>query len=245
MSFFQMGAEAVDSTIQQFDAEKAAREAGQDKFWRFWLKAKGQRGFKPGTDQAMIVFLANTSECPVLYEHNLKVNGKWGNTFFCQRNEPGREDCLLCESGDTPYKALFIPILDRREYTSQKGKVFKDQIRLMVAKPTSIKQIRFDEQEYEGLKFKQFKVVRTDPDAVSIGDKFIFKGALTEEKVLEILEASKMVGDDPEEYALTSIDWSADLWGQILGGLPDDETLAAIVPAKANEFDDEDSVEFS
>lgn len=248
MSFFQMGTEAIDNTIATFDAEKAARDAARDSLYRFWLKAKNQRNFKPGMDSAIVIFLADTTNCVTLYEHNLKLNGRWGNTFFCLRNQPGQETCPICESGDTAYKATFIPIVDRSEYTSSRnGKTYKDQIKLMVAKPTSMKQIRFDEQEYEGLKYKQFKVIRTDKDQASIGDKFIFKGQLEEEKVVEILQASGQIpGDvaDEENATLPNIEFSMAQWQEILGELPDEETLASLVGGKANEFDEESEVDF-
>lgn len=240
MSFFRMGTSALDEAIDKHNAAEAARASQQDKPWRFWLKAPGTKGFKEGDNVADIIFLDD--EVPVIYEHHLQIDGKWGNFFTCLTNQPGVEYCPLCDAGDKPYEAAFYPIIDRREYSSRKGdKVYKDQIRLLVAKPTTIKQLRIFQAKLKTLKGREFNVTRTGREESNVGNTFIATETHSKADVEAILREAGILKED---QSFSDISFDRERWTEILQPLPA-EDLEAIVGKKKNTFDEDDKVDFS
>jgi hypothetical protein len=241
MGFFKMGSSAIDDVIERHDAAAAAREAQSNKVRRFWLKAPGSKNFKKGENTGSIIFLDDS--VPVLNEHNIMIDGKWGNEFTCLLNEEGADYCPLCESGDVPYKAAFYPIIDRREYTTRDGtKTYRDQIRLLVAKPTSLKQLRVFQQDLGGsLKGQEFKVTRTGNKEPAIGNVFIPTTKHKKADIEAILSASGVL---KEGDGFEAVKFTREKWEELLSPLSVAE-LEGIVGTKKSETTEEDDVDFS
>lgn len=243
MSFFQKGAAALDTVINNHEAAEASRAANAGKTRRFWLSAPGGRGFKKGDNQADIIFLDD--EVPVLMEHHIQIDGKWGNTFTCRLNIPGETYCPLCATGDKAYTAAFYPIIDRREYTSMKGtdkeKQVRDQIRLLVAKPGTMKVLRQFQSRMKGLKGKEFAVTRTEKTEANVGNVFVPTETYKKADIEGILRASGVLKEDEGIAAAMITD---EKWEELLAPLSAEE-LENIVGKRKDEADDEDSVDFN
>lgn len=243
MAFFKKGAAALESVIEQHEAAEAAREAQKGKIRRFWLKAPGGKGFHKGENSADIIFLDD--DVPVLSEHHIQIDGKWGNTFTCRLNLEGETVCPLCEMGDKPYTAAFYPIIDRTKYTSMAGtdkeRQVTDQIRLLVAKPTTMKQLRIYQAKMKGLKGKEFNITRTDKTEPNVGNTFVPTETHKKAEIEAILRASGVLKAD-EDYA--SVALTDAKWEELLAPLSVEE-LENIIGKKKDEPSAEDSVDFT
>lgn len=153
--------------------EMAAREAERGKMKRFFITDPGKEARITFIDGALGPqgFLTP----PRYYEHNLQINGKWGHTYVCpEKTLPGAgHKCPICAGGDSPYLASLFTIMDHREFTGQDGKVYKDQPRLLVAKPQTFEVLNKIAMKIGGLACQTFDVSRTSKKAASIGDVFI------------------------------------------------------------------------
>ena len=166
------GYDSLDEVEKRIEERKAAQ--GDFKPWRFWLKPK---------ETASIIFLED--EPPVLEEHNLKVDGKWGNHFTCLKVTG--EDCPLCEAGDRPSTVGFFTIIDRRSFETSKGEKRKDTIKVFAAKFKVLKQLKKFSEKYGGLTGLEFEVERSDEKAPSTGDLLIREDKHETKALLRIL----------------------------------------------------------
>jgi hypothetical protein len=98
----------------------------ENRTYRFFLKED---------EDANLTFL--TPKPITLREHNLKINGKWGNFYTCLT--PLGQRCPICEAGlkSSTVKAFYV--VDHRSYKDKNGKQHKDSIRVMPMKQKSYK----------------------------------------------------------------------------------------------------------
>ena len=165
LSFLKKGKAAQEQMAKE-DHKQEMNSKG--KVSRYWLKdgTDGQVTFLDGgiTDGVL--------DIPFFYEHNINMNGKWGNFFICTQDE---EPCPVCEGGATPSYVGVLTVIDHSEYTSKKdGKVYKDQRRMFVAKRETIKILQKIAVKRGGLRGCKFDVSRTGDKSASVGNVFDF-----------------------------------------------------------------------
>lgn len=152
--------------------EKKKSEIG--KMFRFFIK-KGE--------EARITFVDGdlTPEGlllpPRFYEHNLYQGGKWNNFYVCpEQTCPGQGyKCPICATGDTPYLAAAFTIIDHRSFTTKEGKVYANQRRLFIAKPTTFELLAKLAVKRGGLAGCTFDAMRTGDKDASVGGQFDFQ----------------------------------------------------------------------
>src|SRR5262245_44687860 len=89
VNFMKSGAASVQ-VAEQEEAEAQARREAMGNAWRFFLKdgEKARITFVDG-DLVEVPGVGQVLAPPRYYEHNLKLNGKFGNTFVCpQKSAP-------------------------------------------------------------------------------------------------------------------------------------------------------------
>lgn len=152
-------------------SEEAEAEATATGPRRYWMPVTPQNGVD--SDGREIVFLDD--EPPRFKEHQIQIQGNWFNFATC----PGPEECPLCQVGHKPYYAAAWTVIDRNEYKGKDGRVYKDQLRLFIAKFRVAKLL---DRETKFLKTKKgvatglaglvYNVVRTDEKSPNTGDSF-------------------------------------------------------------------------
>lgn len=165
--------EQSDQTAKADHAAYEKRKSEQGKAFRFWIDEG---------EEARITFVDGTlSEKgyllpPRFYEHNMMMNGKWGNLYVCPQmtNPDAGDKCPLCESGDNPSLVALFTIIDHREFKSKKdqGKVYKDTPKLLVAKSQSFEQLNKLAQKLGGLAGTTWDVSRAGDKSPNIGNNF-------------------------------------------------------------------------
>jgi hypothetical protein len=161
---------AKEEHKQEMNSKKTAQ--------RYWIKdgTDGQLTFLDGQ------IAEGSLDIPCLYEHNVNMNGKWGNNFICTQDT---EPCPICEGGGNPAYEGLMTVIDHSEYTSKKdGKVYKDQVRLFVAKRETIKQLQKIAIKRGGLRGIKFDVSRTGDKSPGVGNMFDFVEKLTEAELV-------------------------------------------------------------
>ena len=115
--WYKTGNDGVEEGAKK-DAQAKAR-ADQRENRRFWL-------YKDTS--AKTVFIDTPSF--FFSEHNLELNGSWGNFFTCLNDF---DECPICLDGDTPRYAVAGTIIDTSSYEGKDGKIYKNQKKLFVA----------------------------------------------------------------------------------------------------------------
>lgn len=124
-SFLKRGAAARSAAAQ---AVEDAKNSGNEP-WRFWLAPESVPDPKTATrdnpqgipkNECEIIILDDTLESIVgMHEHNLKIAGKYGHHEGCPKEW---DNCVLCDSGEKSYYAVFFSILALRPWVSKDGK---------------------------------------------------------------------------------------------------------------------------
>ena len=128
---------------------------------RFWLKPGGS---------AKVTFL--DTEGFYFHEHNLKLNGKWGNHFTCLKDF---SECPLCDSGDRSGYVCAYTIIDHSEYETKQGKKIKNQKRLLVVRPAVMNKLARRRESLEGnLQYGLFLFTRDGEQECSTGEDIEF-----------------------------------------------------------------------
>jgi hypothetical protein len=175
VNWMKTGAESA-KIADKDKAEAEAKKAAMGNTWRFFLKQNEEAritfvdGDLVQTDVGMIL------GPPRFYEHNLQINGTWGNTFVCPEKTVPEEGhkCPICAAGDRPSLVALFTIIDHREFTDKNGNVRSHQKRLLVAKPGSMEQLTKIAQKRGGLAGCTFDVSRMGDQSAAIGSMFDF-----------------------------------------------------------------------
>ena len=159
---------AANAEMEKYEKEVALTQEQNKRMWRFWLPdgEEGQLTFVDGAlspDGGLDFFM--------YYEHNLMLNGKWGNTFVCTKD---MEPCPICAAQDRPSFVGAFTVIDHREYKTKDGKVYKDMPKLFIAKKETIKQLQMLGVKRGGLAGCTFDVARTGDKSPSVGSMFDF-----------------------------------------------------------------------
>lgn len=152
--------------------------------YRFWLK--------PGAS-AKVTFL--DTEGFYFNEHELQLNGKWGNFYTCLSDF---SECPLCENG---FKAGYVcayTVIDHSEYEGKNGKV-KNQKKLMVVRPAVMNKLARRRESLEGnLTYGLFQFTRDSKDECRTGEDIEFLKRLNREDLAKF--KPKDSKDTDEEF---------------------------------------------
>lgn len=190
-SWAKSGAAGAEK-LKQADAKAKAQQAEYGKLRRFFLK-KGE--------EKNITFLDGDLDAegfprvPLFDEHQLYLNGSWGNHFVCCAET---EECPVCEGGAKPYFVAVYTIIDHSEY-EYNGVVYKNQKKLFAAKRGSYKQLMKIAKKRGGLAGCTFEVARVGDKAPAVGDMFEF---LEKNPLAEIQDQFKTKDDDMSPLVL-------------------------------------------
>lgn len=199
MSFLKKGKES-QKLEEHAQAVYEANKAMQGKPFRFWL---------PQGQSAFITFVDGELDedgilmPPRFFEHNLKLNGEWGNLYVCPKhsNPELNLNCPICDTGNKPTLQSVFTIIDHRESVSKKDKtkVYKDQRRLLMVNPTVYETLYHQAKKRGGLAGAKFEVFRSNKDkSPSIGDTWDFEGKTPVEE-LKGIWLSKWVDKEGKE----------------------------------------------
>lgn len=165
--WFKRGA-ASASMVEEEDQRVKERMEQIGRMWRFQLEddEEGRITFVDGslTPEGLLDILT-------IREHHLKLGGKWGNFFVCTGE---LEPCPICEQGADARLVGFLTIIDHREFTSKKSKLYKDRPRLFAATRPVIKTLQSLASKRGGLVGCSFDVMRTGDNAPRCGNAFDF-----------------------------------------------------------------------
>lgn len=181
--------EAPKSGLSFLKRGKEAREAFAKEEHKAEMRAKTNvfRFFVPKDKETRITFLdgditSDMLDIPFYYEHNVNMNGNWGNFFICLQDT--NEPCPICEGGLNPSYVGLLTVIDHSQYKSEKdGKIYKDQIRLFAAKRETVKTLQNLAKKRGGLRGCRFDVSRTGDKSAAVGNVFDFQEKLTMEQI--------------------------------------------------------------
>jgi hypothetical protein len=177
--WYKTGEEGLD-TARRIQEERAAQYGP----YRFWLK--------PG-NSAKVTFL--DTEGFYFHEHELQINGKWGNYFTCLKDF---SECPLCDSGEKPGYVCAYTVIDHSEYESKNGKI-KNQKKLLIARPAVINRLARRKETLEGnLTYGLFLFTRDSKDECRTGEDIEF---------IKRLKAEDLKKFKPKDSKETDEDW--------------------------------------
>lgn len=165
LSFLKKGA-AAQAAFAQEEHKAELRQAG--KVSRFFTK----EGVASSITFLDGIVVDGVLDIPYFYEHNVNMNGKWGNFYICTQDE---EPCPICEGGLYASYVGVLSVIDHSSYVSKKdNKTYKDQVRLFVAKRETIKALTVLAAKRGGLAGWRVDVSRTGDKSPSVGNVFDF-----------------------------------------------------------------------
>jgi hypothetical protein len=170
--FMKKGAGAQEMVSQEQAFNEQKKEANKNKVHRFFCQRDGA---------AKITFLDGALtedkaffDVPAIKEHNLRINGRWGNTFPCIADT---EPCPCCQEkeGGDPYVVAFFTVIDHTPFTKN-GKTYRDQVKLFAAKSgTMTTLLRHAQKSHiDGLAGCTFDVFRQGDKSAAVGTEFEF-----------------------------------------------------------------------
>lgn len=162
--FLKKGAAAK----QALDLEKKKKEQIESGLRRFWI---------PNDTDTQITFLDGNLDNEGLLdawywlEHNVQLNGKYGNFYACTREE---EPCPICTTNN-PSLVAGLSIIDHTAFESKKtGKMVQDRVLLFVCKATTYQLLQKLAAKRGGLAGCTFDVSRTGEMSPGVGSMFDF-----------------------------------------------------------------------
>lgn len=160
--WYKTGAEGFKAKDQQDVAMAMRKERGVP---RFMLKAG---------EEAMVVMVDDPAF--FVWEHNLRVNGRWGNYLTCPKEI---KVCDTCSTGDKSTYTGYMTCIDLRTFIRKDGtKVTKRKI-LYPAKGSTIKRIEDLKKKHGSLKGLVFKIKRYTKDDPNCGTDFEYIKTVT------------------------------------------------------------------
>lgn len=148
--WFKQGQEGYDQKKTIDAVAKAKKERGVN---RFWL-GEGQ--------EAVVVFVDSAPF--FIYEHNIKVDGRWGNFITCTKEF---EVCSVCSSGEKSTYVAYFTVINTKGFTRNDGTKVTHQKVLYPAKGSAIlklEDIIKREGSLNGIAFKIKRYSSNDPN---------------------------------------------------------------------------------
>lgn len=168
-----------------FNKAQQIQEEAQSQYgpMRFWLKPQSS---------AKITFL--DTEGFYFNEHNLKINGKWGNYYTCTKDF---SECPLCDSGDRSGYVCAYTVIDHSEYITKSGKTIKNQKKLLVVRPSVMNKLARRREALDGnLTHHVFLFTRDKKEECSTGEDIEHIKLLSKADVLKFKPADSKMSDE-------------------------------------------------
>jgi hypothetical protein len=73
-----------------------------------------------------------------IWEHHMRINGKWGNFFSCPKGFSDDVVCPICMSGNNRQFSAFISVIDCTGYKNKKGETAGKYSRTLFAMPETV-----------------------------------------------------------------------------------------------------------
>ena len=166
---------------RQQDAMGAARK--ERGVGRFFMKER---------EKGMITFVGKDDGF-FLFEHNLKLNGKWGNFVTCTKDW---KPCPVCEAGHKPTYTAYYTVIDHREFELKNGpkagQKVKNRKLLYPAKGSTMTILAELKKTHKTLIGKTFEVQRLSSEDPNCGRDFSAKGALNDAQWKALAAAAKV-----------------------------------------------------
>lgn len=154
--WYKKGEEGFE-TSRKIQEERAAQYGPN----RFWLKVGSS---------AKVTFL--DTEGFYFHEHDLQINGKWGNHFTCLKDF---SECPLCDAGHRSGYVCAYTIIDHSEYETKNGGKVKNQKKLLIVRPAVINKLSRRRETLEGnLTHGLFLFTRDSKDECRTGEDIEF-----------------------------------------------------------------------
>jgi hypothetical protein len=150
--------------LTRTEGDRLFSSGGGGQTLRFWLK--------PGTSR-QVVFIDGADDGARLKEHNLTINGTFGNAFTCLMGIDPR-GCPLCamalrrkghrDAGNV-YGVAYYTVADLTPYTNKEGKVFPLTLMLLACKKEMLSKFSTMRKEMFGgsLLGRRFLAMRSAP----------------------------------------------------------------------------------
>lgn len=178
--WFAVGDVGMQKKRSQDALAAARKERGTS---RFFLKAG---------EEATITFVGDDKGFFV-WEHNLKVNGKWGNFVTCTQDW---KPCPVCEAGHKPTYTAYYTIIDHREFTLKNGpsagKTVKNRKVLYPAKGSAMIVLSDLKKNLKSISGRTFTVKRLSGEDPNCGRDFTTKGQLSPAQWKALAAAAKV-----------------------------------------------------
>lgn len=215
-SWLKTGAAAQTAT-KEYEAKVQAAKDAADKPRRFWLDPDDM-------PEATITFLDGELNQfglfePLIWEHGgVQHNGRY-DEFLCTKEIDGH--CPICNAGDKNYLGAFFTIINRSDYTIQKGqnagKVLKNRKQLFVAKPTTVKLLTKIAIKRGGLTGCTFEVSRGSDTDPRVGGMFDFVSKQELEEIAAEIKAQGLGGGEPALTAEKALEYTQPYnYGEVL-----------------------------
>jgi len=160
--------------------------------------AAKRRFFLTPGNEAKVTFLDSTGFW--LYEHNLKLNGKWFNYFTCLQEF---DNCPICDAGHNVSYVCVYTIIDHSKYESKKtpGKIITNQKKLMVMKKGAHDKLRDrrDNQCDGDITNCVFRMKRYNQKECSTGEDIMFIKRLDPDILAKLIPAD-VPAEEREDY---------------------------------------------
>lgn len=158
--WWMSGSEATEEALVE-------QERNKRQPLRFWLRAD---------ETKEIVFLDDAGFA--FYEHNLKINGRWGNHYTCIRGIDAR-GCPLCNHfGSTGagkrYLVTLRSVIDLTPFDTRDGEHREWSRKVLAAKTRTNKTLERKRKTRGSLIGAKYSVTRTDAKVENCGDDFEF-----------------------------------------------------------------------
>lgn len=187
-SWFTRGNEGFERKHKIDEVARMRKEKGVP---RFYLKhTPGQRSPEEGKDnEARLVFLDGAGFW--VHEHNLKLEGKWGNFFTCTKDF---QPCDICnQMNDKSIFTCYFTVIDTRKFVKKDGTISKFRKVLFPAKGAAIDVLEGIKKQHGDLRGLVIDVKRTSDRDPNCGRDFSV--VLKDGKVARLNPASKFEGD--------------------------------------------------
>jgi len=189
-NFIKRGKSARSEIKKINKQQQANKEKAENLFFRrYWMPAESEN---------QIIFLTGKLDeegfldIPCWYEHQPKLNGSFkGNHFICVGEE---EPCPFCEITDVRQNFVGgLLILDCSKWTDKQGKVHKNELKFFVPKKDTIDKLTriAGKRKTKSLVGCKFDVVRSNSNAVSVGDEYDFIKQYPLKKLVEHYKIDK------------------------------------------------------
>lgn len=174
-SYFHRGSEGRSKSVEVREEQKRRQDVNSKKGrlpFRFWVPV--------GETREIII----VDERPdfFAYEHNIKLNGKWGNTFLCIDEW---DSCPICSEVGPSYYGMFLTIIDLTPFKDRNGVEHEFSRKLMVVKPSQHKKFLRDAERRGSLRGAIYECSRDGPKDPAVGNDIQFLEDIPEEELLE------------------------------------------------------------